>query len=212
MSSAAALRGAMTGQGGQAYNAQIPDPKGTSLFVPLDKKVGKDEMTFSAGLVPENTFLADTGRGMSVINYGDQYGGEEAKLIAQRLGGTDSVPTTSRGDYIDYSKDWQQPQGSGAVTTKMLSHMGPLSVRDFNELSKAAQVPAGEVYNAYRALESNKGYVVREDLMNMLRILRDRGIPGVAAALAAGEALPSEPEQAKRTGGLASLKYGGGRA
>jgi hypothetical protein len=90
--------------------------------------------------------------------------------------------------------------------------MGPLSVRDFNELSKAAQVPAGEVYDAYRALESNKGYVVREDLMNMLRILRDKGIPGVAAALAAGEALPSEPEQAKRTGGLASLKYGGGRA
>jgi len=212
MRSAAALRGAMTGQGGQAYNVQIPDPNGTSLFVPLDKKVGKDEMTFSAGLVPENTFLADTGRGMSVINYGDKYGGEEAELIAQRLGGTDSVPTTSRGDYIDYSKDWQQPQGSGAVATKMLSHMGPLSVRDFNELSKAAQVPAGEVYDAYRALESNKGYVVREDLMNMLRILRNQGIPGVAAALAAGEALPSEPEQAKRTGGLASLKYGGGRA
>ena len=32
----------------------------------------------------------------------------------------------------------------------------------------------------------------RVDVMNALRVLRDKGIPGLTAALAAGEALPSE--------------------
>jgi hypothetical protein len=212
MSAAAALRGAMTGQGGQAYNAQIPSAGGSSLFVPLDKKVGAEEMSRSSQLLPPNVFLADTGRGVSVINYGNKFDENEAQTIAQRLGGQESIPATTRGDYIDYSSDWMQPQGSGAVTRKMLSNIEPLSASDLKSLSDAAQVPAGKVYDAYRALEENKGYVVREDLMRLLNILRNKGIPGVTAALAAGEALPSEPEQSKRAGGLACLKYGGGRA
>lgn len=212
MTGAAALRGAMTGQGGQAYHAQIPNAGGSGLVVPLDKKVGSNEMIMSSQLLPPNVFLADTGRGVSVINPGKKFDESEAKIIAQRLGGKESIPATTRGNYIDYSGDWMKPHGSGAVTRKMLSHLEPLSANDLKSLSEAAQVPAGKVYDAYKAIEENKGYVVREDLMRLLSILRDKGIPGVTAALAAGEALPSEPEQPKRAGGLAFLKYGEGRA
>ena len=40
--------------------------------------------------------------------------------------------------------------------------------------------------------------------MNLLRVLGTRGVPGVAACLAAGDAFPAE--EAKKFGGLAALQ------
>jgi hypothetical protein len=41
--------------------------------------------------------------------------------------------------------------------------------------------------------------------MNLLRVLRDKGIPGVATGLAAGQAFPAE-EETRKTGGLVYCK------
>ena len=116
------------------------------------------------------------------------------------------IPTKNISDYVDYSKEWMNPPGSGAVTRKMLGYVEQLPQGSQQALSEAVQQPAGEVLRIYEAAAKSKDRQVRADLMNLLRIMRDRGIPGAAAALAAGEALPAE--EAKKRGGLAVLRHG----
>ena len=56
----------------------------------------------------------------------------------------------------------------------------------------------------YETAAKSKGNQTRDDLMNLLRVLGTRGVPGVAACLAAGDAFPAE--EAKQFGGLAALQ------
>jgi hypothetical protein len=65
-------------------------------------------------------------------------------------------------------------------------------------------MPAGDLYDLYESTARSRKDTTRPDLMNLLRVLRDKGIPGVAAGLLAGEAFPAE--EAKKAGGLAALQ------
>jgi len=56
----------------------------------------------------------------------------------------------------------------------------------------------------YETASKSKGGQTRDDLMNLLRVVGVRGIPGVATGLAAGEAFPAE--ETKKSGGLAALQ------
>lgn len=206
LTAAEAVRGAMTAQHGSPWNMQIPSETGTSGFIPLPSKADPERMGLSATLQGPETALADTGSGTALLNWGDRLPKEEQLTIAQRLGGAEMIPTKNISDYVDYSQEWMNPPGSGAVTRKMLGYVEQLPQGSQQALSEAVQQPAGEVLRIYEAAAKSKDRQVRSDLMNLLRIMRDRGIPGAAAALAAGEALPAE--EAKKRGGLAVLRHG----
>lgn len=204
LTAAEAVRGAMTAQHGSPWNMQIPTERGKSLFVPLEKKADPERMGLSAALQGSDTAIADTGTGAAVLNFGARLSREEAKAIAQRLGGEESIPTKNISDYVDYSKEWLRPPGSGAVTRKMLENVERLPAGQQMALSEATRQPAEELYRLYQSAGNKPGRTTRSDLMRLLEILRDKGLPGAAAALAAGEALPAE--ESRKSGGLAALR------
>lgn len=208
LSAAAGVRGAMTAQLGSPWNLQIPTSRGSGLFVPLENKVAQENMQLSGALMnPSTEALADTGKGVAMLNWGDKLSDADARLIARRLGGTEAVRTKNVSDYIDYSQEWNQPPGSGAVTRKMLGLVDELNKADIEAFSRATQEPAGKLYDLYEQIKRTRGYATREDLMHLLKTLRDKGIPGVITGLAAGEAFAA-PEEKKAVGGLASLQRG----
>ncbi|NBO56663.1 MAG: hypothetical protein EBU84_19190, partial [Actinobacteria bacterium] len=204
---AESLRGAMTAQHGSPWNLQVPFEEGESFVVPLAKKADEERMGLAAALQGPETYLADTGSGVVVGNFGDKFSAKQAQDIAEMLGGEKPVASKNISDYVDYSSEWMRPPGSGAVTTKMLGNLSGLSAAEREALSNAARQPAGDLYDLYQLTSKTRQAPVREDLMNLLKVLRDKGLPGLAAALAAGEALPAQ-EPKKKSGGLAYLPYG----
>ena len=203
-----AVRGLMTGQLGSPYNIQIPNEFGEAMMAFPERKgrIDPEALRYSSSIMPSDEyFIADTGEGVAVVPFGSKFSDEERELIAERLGASRFVPTTNVSDYVDYSKELTGPQGTGAATRKMFSMIDPLSGRKKAALSQAAQRPAGELYDLYEQTGKSRNEPVREDLMNFLQILRDKGLPGLAAALASGAALPAE-EEPKKAGGLAYLR------
>jgi hypothetical protein len=207
LTAAEALRGLMTAQRGSPWNVQIPTEKGESMLaLPARKgRIDPEAMRYSAQLLPEDMFMSDLGQGVAVVPFGEKLSKAERELISERLGAERFVPTKFIGDYVDYSEEFTQPAGSGAATRKMLSALEPLSSKKVGALSEAARRPAGELYELYEQTAKSRNEPYREDLMNLLRVLRDKGIPGVVTGLAAGQAFPAE-EEAKKAGGLAYCK------
>jgi hypothetical protein len=207
LTAAEALRGLMTAQRGSPWNVQIPTETGESMLAipPRKGRIDPEAMRYSAQLLPEDMFMSDFGSGVAIVPSGKKLTEAERDLITERLGAERSVPTKFVGDYFDYSKELTQPPGSGAATRKMLSALEPLSSKKVGALSEAARRPAGELYELYEQTAKSRGEPYREDLMNLLRVLRDKGIPGVATGLAAGQAFPAE-EETKKAGGLAYCK------
>jgi hypothetical protein len=202
---AEALRGLMTFQLGSPYNVQIPNKRGKSFFVPLEGKADRERMALSAALQGDDTALADTGYGTAVLNFTDKaFPKSERMAITSRLGGEDYIPTKNVSDYVDYSTELLGPEGSGAATRKMLGYVNKLPAADQAALSQASMVPAEDLYSLFESTAKSRGDQTRSDLMNLLRVLGSRGIPGVAAGLAAGEAFPAE--ETKKSGGLAALQ------
>ena len=202
---AESLRGLMTAQFGSPYNVQIPSPRGKSMFIPLEGKADRDRMALSAALQGDDSALADTGTGTAFLNFtGKSLPQKERMLITNRLGGTDYVPTKNISDYVDYTGEWLGPQGSGAATRKMLGNFDRLSAANQSALSEASKVPAEELYSLYETAAKSKNYQTRDDLMNLLRVLSTKGLPGVVAGLAAGEAFPAE--ESKMHGGFVALR------
>ena len=207
LTAAEALRGLMTAQRGSPWNVQIPTEKGNALmaFPERNARIDPEAMRYSASIMPEDIFMADTGQGVAVVPFGKPFSRQEGKLITERLGAKRFVPTKFVGDYVDYSQELTGPQGTGAATRKMFAALDPLTGKQKSALSQAAQKPAGELYELYEQTAKSRNEPTREDLMNFLRILRDKGLPGLTAALASGQALPAE-EEARKAGGLAALR------
>jgi hypothetical protein len=193
MSAAEAVRGYMTAQRGSPWNAQIPSDKGPNIFVPLPKKADPENMGFTSALVNGRVDLADTGAGVSALNWGADLTAKEKEQIMQMLGGTEARSTKHAGDYVDFSGAWEAGEGTGQTTQKMLERVNTLSPKAQGALSQASQQPAGDLFEIYKKAAEQKNGITRADLMRALEIIRDKGLPGLAAALAAGEALPAEP-------------------
>jgi|688.fasta_scaffold03299_41 hypothetical protein len=193
LTAAEAVRGYMTAQRGSPWNAQIPSEKGSNIFVPLAKKADPENMGYTSALVNGGVDLADTGAGVSVLNWGKNLTAEEKKQLTQLLGGTEFQPTKHAGDYVDYGPAWEAGEGSGRATKQMLENVEKLSPKAQGALSQASQQPAGDLLDIYKKTAETKKGMTRADLMRALEIIRDKGLPGLAAALAAGEALPAEP-------------------
>jgi hypothetical protein len=199
-----AARGYMTGQHGMTWNAQIPDPKGKSMFLQRQEKATPDEMGYAYNMLNDEGFVADTGAGVAVIH--DQYRKNnppfrdvEQYRMRQIFNPQKITPTRNVSNYIDFSEDWMKPQGSGSATRKLLGKTDELPPKERGALSREMKDISGDLYDIFSRREAKTGDPYRVDVMRALQILRDKGLPG----LAAGEALPSEEQRAR--GGLTAL-------
>jgi len=187
----AATRGLLTAQGGSPYNVQVPYAKGESMFFPLEKKVGEDEIRYAYNLAGDEIPLADYGTGVAGLNFGKRLPAADIRQLQSALGSKDYVPTYNISDYVDYSNAWRQPPGSGAATTQFLEYFNKLSAKDQAKLSQASMAPAGDLYDIYAKTAETKGYKTRADLMNLLDFVRNKGLLAIPAALSAGAAFPA---------------------
>jgi hypothetical protein len=187
----AATRGLFTAQGGSPYNVQVPYAKGKSMFFPLDKKVGEDEIRYAYNLAGDEIPLADYGTGVAGLNFGEKLPNADIRQLQSALGSRDYVPTHNISNYVDYSNAWLQPPGSGAATTQFLEYFNKLSPKDQAKLSQSSMAPAGNLYDIYAKTAETKGYKTREDLMNLLDVVRNKGLLAIPAALSAGAAFPA---------------------
>jgi hypothetical protein len=193
MDAIAAIEGGMTAQLGTPYSGAIPHKSGPGLFVKSDKKVPSDNMSYAGSILdPSTEAIADTGRGATVLNWSDSFDAKQAERIKEMLGGNDYLSVHTPGNYLDYSSEFSAPQGSGAVTKKMLDYFSKMPRSKQNAVSEAARQPAGDVYDIYRGLQEKTKEPTREDLMNMLDVIRKAGIVGLPAALASGMSLAGE--------------------
>ena len=191
LSAVAAARGLFTAQGGSPYNVQVPYAKGKSMFFPLDKKVGEDEIRYAYNLAGDEIPLADYGTGVAGLNFGEKLPNADIRQLQSALGSRDYVPTHNISNYVDYSDAWLQPPGSGAATTQFLEYFNKLSPKDQAKLSQSSMAPAGNLYDIYAKTAETKGYKTREDLMNLLDVVRNKGLLAIPAALSAGAAFPA---------------------
>jgi hypothetical protein len=203
LTGAEAGRGYMTAQRGSPWHAMMPNEQGGSLVLPLEKKADPEKMGLTSALLGGEYDLADTGAGVSVLNFGDVPAIKDADRLSALMGSKDAQRATQAGDYINYGPAWEQKEGSGAATRQFLDIYGGLRAPEKQGLSAGMQEISPELLEIYQSVSKSKKMPTREDLMNALRIIRDKGVPGLIAALAAGEALPAEQE--KRKGGLAHL-------
>lgn len=197
LGAAAATRGYLTGQHGSTYNVHIPRQGGESFMVKMEGKAGQDPMRYAYQYLDDAGFLADTGAGVNVLMNKYKPGNvpfspSEAVDIENILGGKGIVPGVNVSDYIDYSPAWMGPEGSGKATRELLDRIEPLSKAEKAALSQETQDIAGGLYDLFTRKSASTGDEYRLDVMRALEILRDKGLPGLAAALSSGAALPSE--------------------
>ncbi len=131
----ATMRGAMTAQLGNPYNAQMLLSTGNNLVVPLDSKVSPERMLdFVNRYGTDRLIPADTGSAVSVLNSGKRLTTDEASDIAYRLSGdSGAIARRSREasdptmNYVDLSTEWLKPPGSRDVTRRMLDEIERLN-------------------------------------------------------------------------------------
>ena len=203
---AATVRGAMTAQHGSPYSGLLADARGTDLIVPKDTKLSPSEIRkYVAKKGLEDAAIVDYGKGAGLLNWtGKPYTFESAKEIGNLLGSIKRVkgkvtgePVSARNvvdpdmSYVDLQSEWLKAPGSRAVTNRMMAELDKLGAAGFKRLDqKNIRQAAGDIHKVY-ASKAKKGESVREDLMNLLTIVRDKGLAGLRKAVKAKEFLPS---------------------
>ena len=192
-------------QNAGAYHKVIPDSQTkmgerSSINLAMDASPEPELMSDISSLADEYGFFAvDTGTGVNFVN--DIYspvgagrtGGTLGKELKGELGdrldtliGSKGTRVKVQAGYEDYEAAWQAGEGSGKATTQFLNKL------DQNPTFATAIEPALKrkaAANIERdAVGSFKG---RKDVQRARRILADKGIDGLKAALAAGTILPA---------------------
>lgn len=210
MSSAEALRAGMGAQEAGAWHKPIPNTKAGALgsvFVPLSGKRTPQELMDLRELGASYGVgdIVDTRQGVTMTNFypGPPSGAATGKALKSpgELGDKlqkvfpGSIPTRAKvdSDYIDFADEWKAPPGSGSVTGKMLEYLtspeapGALAKLDTPEIRNAAKAMMERDYE----LAARTGQAVREDVQNLRRIIAERGVPALKAALDNKEFLPA---------------------
>lgn len=134
-----------------------------------------------------------------LTNWGGRPGGaispkDEATLAAEVSAKTGAGPgqrTEVAGDLIDYSKQWQQPQGSGAVTRELRKQLTPDIIANLDSSPAVRDHVRGLIE---RDIEYAKqtGSALRPDLQTARNIIVKEGFAGLFKALDSGKvALPA---------------------
>lgn len=185
---AATVRGGFTAQFGSAYNAQMVDRLGNNLAIDLPSRIKPDAMMNLIAKYGMDDFVtADTGSGANILNWGDRFSRKQAGDITQTLGGNlyarTREATNPNMNYVDLSNEWQAGAGSRQVTKRMINELTQLTPERLVSLDNPELAnSAGKLLDVY-VKEQAQGGQVRPDLMNMLQIVRDKGLKGLQAAL-----------------------------
>jgi hypothetical protein len=188
------IYGSMTGQHGTPYHATTPSKMGTNLFVPFEDKAPLAGMqNVTSRYAGEPLAFADTGKGTSVLNFTpNQIARQKADEIAQTLGGdsdkfvrTRSV--TQGNTMADLEGAFKAGRGSRQVATKVDEQLDRLTPKEFAKLdSPEFRRAAGDLLALYeQKARTTKGAAsYRDDSLEYLKLLRDKGLAGLKAGLA----------------------------
>jgi hypothetical protein len=192
-------------QNAGAYHKVIPDSQTkmgerSSINLAMDKSPEPELMSDISSLADEYGFFAvDTGNGVNFVNDiyspigAERTGGTLGKELKGDLGSRLDALVGSKGTrvkvqagYEDYEAAWQAGEGSGKATTQFLDRL------DENPTFAVAIEPALK-RKAAANIERDAGssFKGRKDIQRARKILSDKGIDGLKAALAAGTILPA---------------------
>jgi len=192
-------------QNAGAYHKAIPDSQTqmgerSSINLPMAASPEPELMSGISSLADEYGFFAvDTGTGVNFVN--DVYsevgaartGGTLGKELKGELGdklealvGSKGTRVKVQAGYEDYEAAWQAGEGSGKATTQFLDKL------DQNPTFATSIEPALK-RKAAANIERDAGssFKGRKDVEKARRILADKGIDGLRAALTAGTILPA---------------------
>ena len=188
----------MTGQLASPYSGLVRSKTGGDVYVPREGKLTLEEMKdFVSRYGTEGAAAADIGQGVNVLNFsGVPFKKFEAEQLGKVLGAT-AEPVLARNvtdpkmNYVDLTKEWRQAPGSRKVNQRMIDEIDKLSAKDIKNLDgREIRQAAGDIYKVYEGLAKN-GEPLRGDLMNLLEIVRDKGLAGLRQALGNKAFLPS---------------------
>jgi hypothetical protein len=179
----------MLAQAAQTWNVGIPWDQGVSLRLPRLDRAPVELMEAAMKKYPKLIF-ADTGLGVNVINFGELFPPELVLDLQRTFRSGLPIPTHNVSAYIDFADAWSQKPGSGSVTRQMFSEIEQMTPQDQRALDRAVREPAGKMEQFYMQQQGTRKEPVREDLMNLLRIMRDQGLVGAKQALQSGAFLP----------------------
>jgi hypothetical protein len=192
-------------QNAGAYHKVIPDSQTkmgdrSSVNLAMDKSPEPELMSDISSLADEYGFFAvDTGNGVNFVNDiyspmgAERTGGTLGKELKGELGskleslvGSKGTRVKVQAGYEDYEAAWQAGEGSGKATTQFLDRL------DENPTFAVAIEPALK-RKAAANIERDAGssFKGRKDIQRARKILSDKGIDGLKAALAAGTILPA---------------------
>ena len=196
---ASTLRGAMTAQHGTPHHALIGDPQGAGTAFTFPKKVDAGDQQARFGMLgalnTEPLAIADTGRTLSAFPWGktEPFTDADRTWMKNLAGATEAIPVTNiagKKSYVDLSSEFAQPEGSRAVSKRVVSALNNLTPEEFGRLDNVElRRAAGDLHDMY-ASQNAKGNRVRPDFLNMLSIMRDKGLKGLQAAYRKKEFLP----------------------
>lgn len=206
---ASTLRGAMTAQLGTPHHALIGDPKGGGTAFTFPKKVDAGDQQARFGMLgalnTEPLAIADTGRTLSafptwqskedILRSGkmEPFTQADRDWMKGLAGATEAIPVTNiagKKSYVDLSSAFAQPEGSQAVAKRLTSSLDKLTPEEFGRLDNVElRRAAGDLHDMY-ASQNAKGNRVRPDFLNMLSIMRDKGLKGLQEAYRKKEFLP----------------------
>lgn len=192
-------------QNAGAYHKVIPDSQTkmgdrSSVNLTTVKSPEPELMSDISSLADEYGFFAvDTGNGVNFVNDiyspmgAERTGGTLGKELKGELGdkleslvGSKGTRVKVQAGYEDYEAAWQAGEGSGKATTQFLDRL------DENPTFAVAIEPALKRKAAANIdRDAGSSFKGRKDIQRARKILSDKGIDGLKAALAAGTILPA---------------------
>lgn len=200
---ALALRGGLLTQGGSPSVTVRADEAGKDAIIRNEKKLTEDQIKEYAGKygTTKDAFVVDTGKGAILLNQTDQpLTKSELEDIGGLLGdvkkrtnepGVAASEIKGGNTYFSLEGKLELPEGSGEVAQAIVDKLNNLSAADFKRLDndRIRELAAG--LNKIDLARGKKGEPIREDIINMRRIIAEKGLAGLKAAVKAKEFLPS---------------------
>tara|TARA_R110000737_G_scaffold340539_1_gene363502 strand:- start:143 stop:1015 length:873 start_codon:yes stop_codon:yes gene_type:complete len=199
-------------QNAGAYHKVIPDSQTkmgerSSINLAMDASPEPELMSDISSLADEYGFFAvDTGNGVNFVNdiyspvgaertgatLGKELKGELGEKLDSLVGSRGTRVKVQAG-YEDYEAAWQAGEGSGKATTQFLNKLdqNPTFATAIEPALKRKAAANIERDAAMEKFDSGKKFKGRKDVERARRILADKGIDGLKAALAAGTILPA---------------------
>lgn len=202
LDAAAGLRGGLLAQEGTPFTALRATTGEGEIVVPRDKAATTASMQEVASLLPDNTVAVDTGKGVGLLDFDsptitplDEATEESVVGLLQADQKQPRSPVTVEkvgGNYIDYTDEFKAGVGSQAVVRKMMNYLNKLSSKDFNKLdNKEVRLAAKDLLDLNEKTAAKNKFTLREDHQNLLRIVSEKGLKGLKAAVGTKELLPA---------------------